>query len=179
MKSVMFGAAVAALAGVIFGAGMKAPVVAQDLPQPELQQISFPVETTSQEDFRPEYIVAASYAPVVWSSEQATLWHSAYAAAPAASPIDQILEAEMIEPADAPALDDGDLTDEPASAAPEGEQAMPYASGMTTRAAPAASEPPAQTRPASSWPNRATDAKQQVFNGRDGFEHLASAEAAA
>lgn len=178
MKSVMFGGAVAALAGVIFGAGMKAPVEARDLPQPELQQISFPVETTSQEDFRPEYIVAASYAPMAWSSEQATLWHSAYAAAPAASPIDQILEGEMIEPADAPALDDGDLTDEPAPAASEGEQAMPYASGMTTRVEPAAAQP-AQTRPASSWPNRATDGKQQVLNARDGFEHLTSAEAAA
>lgn len=174
MKAVVYGGAVAALAGLIFGAGMKAPVSAGDLPQPQLQQISYPVDTVSQEDFRPDYVVAAAYAPADWASDQPRLWRTAYAA-PAPQADDP---AELTPPADLHADDPGlNANPEASEPAPRADPTLPYAAGMTTRSNSTPEQP--QARPASSWPNKRGDAKQQVFNGSDGFEHLRPAEAAA
>lgn len=169
MRAVVFGSAVAALVGVIFGAGMRAPVAAGDMPRPELVQISFPVETTAQEDFRPEYIMAAAYAPTVnWDSDQPMLWQASYVA-PAEDPV-ALTEDLAPQPAEDPPLDDE------VTAAQH-----PYASAITTRSeaeskAERTTGPAA--RPASSWPNKRGDAKQQVFNGHDGFEHVVTEAAA-
>ncbi|HEX8232027.1 MAG TPA: hypothetical protein VF559_01600 [Caulobacteraceae bacterium] len=174
MRTVVFGGVAAALAGLVFGAGMKAPVAGRDLPQPELQQVSYPVETLVQDSLRPEYVVASAYAPAGWANGQ--LWQAAYAA-----PTDASAQLEPPAPeaftADEPALN-ADLADPQADAqAPGADPTMPYASGMTTRSEATQDQAP-QARPASSWPNKSGEAKQQVFNGHDGFEHLRPAVAA-
>jgi hypothetical protein len=179
MKALVSGGVIAAVAGMLMGAGMKAPIP-NDLPHPELQQISFPVERLPQEPYAPSYVIAAGYVPAgAWSSEDARLWQASYVA-PASAEHDLALDSgEEFDLGAEPTAPQGD---EAAATTPhDGDPTAPYAAGMTSETAPAivpAEEEVPAARPTSSWPNKRTDSKQQVFNGQEGFERLALEAAA-